>query len=144
MKIIVCGSMTASKEMVSLENQLIEMGHEVVLPEFTHDYAEMETFERMHSESSNNKKQYDLIRGYFEKMKDADAVLIANVERKGIPGYIGGNSFLELGFGHVLDKQIYLLNAIPEVSYQDEIIAMQPVILYGDLSKIMVPVAETI
>lgn len=136
--------MTASKEMVELESQVIKSGHEVTLPEFTHDYAKMETFERMHSESSDNKKHYDLIRGYFEKMKDADAVLIANVERKGVPGYIGGNSFLEMGFAHVLNKPIYLLNPIPEVGYQDEIIAMQPVILNGDLSKITNLVQEPV
>lgn len=128
--------MTAAKEMLNLNDQLVGLGHEIILPEFTHDYAKMETHEMVHLESSSNKKQYDLIRGYFEKIKSVDAVLIANVERKNIPGYIGGNSFLEMGFAHVLNKPIYLLNPIPEIGYQDEIVAMQPIALEGDLFKI--------
>ena len=136
MKIVVCGSMTASKEMVKVEKELKELGHNVILPEFTHDYAAMETIDKIHTESTHNKVQYSLIKGYYEKIKDSDAVLIVNIEKKDISGYIGGNTFLEMGFAHVLDKKIYLLNEIPAVSYQDEIDAMQPVVLDGDLSKI--------
>jgi len=44
---------------------------------------------------------------------------------------------MEIGFAHVNDKKIFLLNPIPEqVSYLDEIKAMVDVILEGDLSKI--------
>jgi len=70
-------------------------------------------------------------------MKGADAVVVVNLEKKGIPSYIGGNTFLEMGFAHVLDKKIYLYNDIPDLSYTDEIQAMQPVALKGDLSKII-------
>jgi len=136
MKIVICGSMTASKEMIEVEKKLQEMGHEIVLPDFTHEYAVMYTLDEMHKESSKNKVKHDLIRGYFKKIKDGDGILVVNVERKGISGYISGNSFLEMGFAHVLNKPIYLLHEIPEISYSDEIRAMQPIILNGDLSKI--------
>lgn len=63
-------------------------------------------------------------------------MLIANVERKGIKGYIGGNSFLEMGFAFVLKKPIYLLHEIPDIEYRDEIEAMMPIIINGDFSKI--------
>ncbi len=62
--------------------------------------------------------------------------LAVNIDKKGIKNYIGGNTFLEMGFAHVLDKKIFLLNEIPDISYKDEIKAMQPIILNGDLSKI--------
>jgi predicted RNA-binding protein with PUA domain len=136
MKIIICGSMSASKEMVESEKKLVELGHEVILPEFTHEYAQMETLSKMHTESARNKVEYDLIRGYFDKIKSGDAILIVNVERKNIPGYIGGNSFLEMGFAHILNKPIYLLNQIPEIGYKDEIEAMNPIILNGVLENI--------
>lgn len=136
MKIVVCGSMTASKEMIEAENKLKELGHEVVLPEFTREYAAMDTHDTMHTESAKNKVEYDLIKGYFEKIKDSDAVLVANVERKGIARYIGGNSFLEMGFAFVLDKPIYLLHSIPELGYKDELEAMSPIVLDGNFSKI--------
>ena len=122
--------------MVEAKKKLVELGHEVILPEFTEEYAEMKTFGKIHIESSRNKIKYDLIRGYFDKIKESDVVLIANIERKGIEGYIGGNSFLEMGFAFVLDKPIYLLHNIPNLSYRDEIEAMRPIIIDGDLSLI--------
>ena len=136
MKIVICGSMTASKEMVAAEKKLIEMGHEVVLPEFTNHYAGMDTLNKMHTESARNKVKYDLIRGYFSIIKNGDAILVINIDRKSIKGYIGGNSFLEMGFAYVLNKPIYLLHQIPDVGYQDELEAMNPIIINGDYTKI--------
>ncbi|HEY4475414.1 MAG TPA: hypothetical protein VJB92_01695 [Candidatus Paceibacterota bacterium] len=137
MKIVICGSMTASKEMIEAETKLKELGHEIILPEFTHQYAAMDTIDKIHTESARNKVEYDLIKGYFEKIKNNDAVLVANVERKGVKGYIGGNSFLEMGFAFVLNKPIYLLHEIPDINYKDEIEAMTPIILNGDFLKII-------
>jgi len=137
MKIVICGSMTASKEMIEAETKLKELGHEVIVPDFTRDYAAMDTIEKIHKESARNKVEYDLIKGYFEKIKNNDAVLVANVERKGVKGYIGGNSFLEMGFAFVLNKPIYLLHEIPDINYKDEIEAMIPIILNGDFLKII-------
>lgn len=128
--------MSVSKEMVDVGQKLIALGHTVILPEFTHNYAEMGTIDKMHTESAKNKVKYDLIRGYFNKIKEGDAVLIVNVNRKGIDGYIGGNSFLEMGFAHILNKSIYLLYQIPQMGYRDEIEAMNPIILDGGLNKI--------
>lgn len=122
--------------MVALEKELSQRGHEVVLPEFTHDYAAMATIDKAHIESARNKVEYDLIRSHFDKIKSGDAIIVANVKRKGIPGYIGGNSFLEMGFVFVLDKPIYLLNQIPACGYQDEIEEMWPIVLGGDISRI--------
>lgn len=136
MKIIVCGSMTAARKMVEVEKELASLGHEVVLPRFSHEYAQMGSEEEMHSESVKNKVDHDLIRDYFEEIKGGDAVLIINDDRKGIKNYIGGNSFLEMAFAHVLNKKIFLLNPIPEMGYSDELIAMHPDILNGDLNLI--------
>ncbi len=136
MKIVICGSMTASRKMVEIEKNLQKLGHTIVLPEFTHEYASMDTTDKMHTESAKNKVEYDLIRGYFEEIKNCNAILVVNVERKGIRNYIGGNSFLEMGFAHILNKKIYLLNPSPEMIYSDEIKAMDPIVLSGDLTKI--------
>lgn len=136
MKIVICGSMSASKEMLRTEEELKILGHTIILPKFIHDYAQMDTLDKMHAESAKNKVKYDLIRGYFDKIKEGDAILVVNVERKNIEGYIGGNSFLEMGFAYILNKPIYLLNKIPEMGYEDEIEAMKPIILNGDFTKI--------
>lgn len=136
MKIIVCGSMTASREMMTAKVALEGQGHEVILPEFTEVYASLDSEADMHRESAENKVQYDLIRGYFTTISEGDAILVVNIERKGIPGYIGGNTFLEMGFAHVLNKSIYVLNELPDMGYLDEMRAMQPIILQGDYSQI--------
>lgn len=128
--------MSASKEMVEVEKQLLTLGHEVVLPEFTHDYAAMATIDRAHTESIRNKVQHDLIRAHFNKIQAGEAILVVNIERNNVIGYIGGNSFLEIGFAFVLNKPIYLLYPIPECSYRDEIEAMRPIVLAGDITKI--------
>lgn len=80
----------------------------------------------------------DAIRAYHAKIVEGDAVLIANFEKKNIPGYIGGNTFLEMGFAHVLNKPLYVLHPLPDVSYVDEMHAMQPTILEGDIKKLTV------
>ena len=128
--------MTVAKKMIEIENGLKALGHEVVLPRFTKEYAQMGSTDEMHSESVKNKVEHDLIRDYFEEIKNGDAVLVINEERKNIKNYIGGNSFLEMAFAHVLNKKIFLLNPVPEMIYSDELIAMQPEILNSDLSLI--------
>ena len=132
MKIVICGSMTLAQKMLDAERELQSRGHKIILPEFVKEYAALENAEQRHSESAKNKVRYDLIRGYFQEIKKSDAVLIVNSERHGIQNYIGGNSFLEMGFAHVLRKGICLLNPVPEMLYTDEIRAMQPIVINGD------------
>ena len=83
------------------------------------------------------KKKGDAITKHFRKIDESDSVLITNYEKKGIANYIGGNTFLEIGYAYGTGKKIYILNDIPESSaYKDEILAMHPVILNGYISKI--------
>lgn len=142
MKLAICGSLDFTYEMNDLRNQLENFGFEVIIPltakrildgEFTLDEIKSEKSAGTFSEIGI---KYDAIRAYNNIIKESDAVLIANYDKKGIKNYIGGNAFLEMGFAHILEKPIYLLNDIPEMIYSDEIKAMQPIILSGDLSKI--------
>ncbi len=136
MKIVICGSMTSSKKMVEIANKLRQENYDVVLPRNTEEYAKEELANEISRESIKNKIDNDLIRDYFDKIKNSDAILVVNVEKNKIKSYIGGNSFLEMGFAHALNKEIFLLSDIPEMIYTDEIKAMQPIILKGDLKKI--------
>lgn len=128
--------MRLSREMVEIKNRLNNLKHDVRLPDFVEEYANLEKTEDMHRESVKNKIDHDLIRGYFKEIESGDAILVVNKTVNGIKNYIGGNSFLEMGFAHILNKKIFLLNPIPEVSYKDEIIAMKPSVLDGNLEKI--------
>ena len=136
MRIVVCGSMIFFRQMVELKKELTLCGHSVTLPHRAGEYANGNLPPESPGESAANKIKYDLIRFYFEEINKGDAVLVLNGERHGVPNYIGGNTFLEMGFAHVLNKKIFLLNPIPEIGYKDEIIAIQPTVLDGDFSKI--------
>lgn len=129
MRIAICGSMQFAKEMIKLKAQLESIGHSIVLPKDTDLYANGSKS----VETKWEKVEGDLIRGYYEKIKDADAVLIANYSKNGIENYVGGNALLEMGFAHVLNKKIYLLHSVPVMNYSDEIESMKPMVLSGDV-----------
>ena len=46
-----------------------------------------------------------------------------------VKNYVGGNTLMEIGFAHVLNQKIFMLNPIPEMPYcKSEIEAVKPVI----------------
>jgi hypothetical protein len=136
MKIGISGSMQFIEQQVDLCKRLRAMGHEVFMSNFADKYVG-KTDEEKERQKIEDKTNNDAIREYWKPMQDADALLVANLDKHGIPGYIGGNAFLEMGFAHVLDQKIFLLNPIPDMPYYGtEIVAMKPVVINGDLSKI--------
>ncbi len=82
------------------------------------------------------KIEYDFIRRHFANIEQSDAILILNFPKNKIDGYIGGNTFLEMGYAFGLRKKIYTLCSIPAMDYEAEMHAMQPIVLNGDLTKI--------
>ncbi|KKT71502.1 MAG: hypothetical protein UX09_C0021G0005 [Candidatus Uhrbacteria bacterium GW2011_GWE2_45_35] len=89
-------------------------------------------------EDALTKIHHDLIREHFNKIEKSDAIFVANFEKNGVLGYIGGNTFLEIGLAFYLRKPIYLLNELPEkIGYQEELLAMQPVVIGEDWNKIL-------
>ncbi|MFA6410801.1 MAG: hypothetical protein WCW26_04490 [Candidatus Buchananbacteria bacterium] len=135
-KIIICGSISSADEILRAKADLEEKGHEVEIPEGIKHINEWEGEDAKIFEKAERKIKYDLIRGYYEKMKNYDVVLIVNPEKNGVKGYIGGNTFIEMAFAHILKKPLYILYQIPEMSYTSEILAMQPIVLNRDLSLI--------
>jgi hypothetical protein len=136
MKIIICGSISAADEILITKQKLEEMGHEVEIPLGVKNFELRGRTEVSIEEKAEDKIKYDLLRGYFESMKNYDAVLIVNPEKRGIQGYIGGNTLIEMAFAHVLNKDLFCLNSLPQMAYTSELLAMQPIILNGDLASL--------
>ena len=142
MKIVICSSLDFTYQIKEIAGELEKKGHQVVVPKTSKMILNGEIgLEQIKKEKENREIQkraieYDVIRLYFDEIKNADAVLILNLDKKGIKNYIGGNVFLEMGFAHVLNKKMFLLNDIPDMHYKTEIRVMQPIILNGDLDKI--------
>ena len=140
MKITLCGSVKSAKKMVQLYGELKKLGHDPIMHEEMFGIADGTAKELISGIAANHaqvKKENNFIKWWYNCIRNSDAILVCNVTQKGIANYIGGNTFLEIGFAHVHDKKIFLLNRIPEeVPYVDEIKAMVDVVIEGDLRKI--------
>ena len=131
--------MAFAKEMVDVSINLKRSGHVCFIPHDAIAHVTGKIKKDSSSEGIHKKIAKDLIRRHYNYIKKSDAVLVLNYGKKGVKNYIGGNTFLEMGFAHVLRKPIYLLNPIPAMGYTDEIMVMRPTILDGDLLKIPTP-----
>lgn len=125
--------MKFANEVRKVAKRLEKMGHKVLLPVF-HDNVDF--WKATPEFKAGLKKNEGLIKRHYDLIKNSDAILVTNYDKEEIKGYVGGNSLLEMGFAYILGKKIYLLNPIPEMHYKAEILAMEPVILNGDLTKI--------
>lgn len=143
MKIVICASVDFSYEIKDYSDKLVKLGHTTEMPFTTRKIINGElTLEQFKKEKQKNgdgafrKVKEDLIKRYYNLIKEADAILVLNFDKNNIKNYIGGNVFLEIGFAHVLDKKIFVLNNLPQINYLDELLAMQPIIINNDLNKI--------
>ena len=139
MNLVVLASMAAAKEMVEAKDYLEQQGHIVIIPEHTEKYASGEMLDVGGSEGARRKIKDDLIRKHYNLICGNDAVLTLNaVAKRGILHYIGGNTFLEMGFAYIEYKRIFLLFDVSDQqqSIAQEVEAFQPVILNGDLDII--------
>ncbi len=136
MKVGVAGSMQFTERMMELCEQLEQMGHQSFMSKFGPAFVGKTDAEK-EKIKLEQKYNHDAIREFWKPMQSADALLVANYDKHGIKNYIGGNAFLEMGFAHVLNQKIYLLNPIPKMPhYETEIVAMRPAVINGDLNKI--------
>lgn len=137
MIIALCGSLSFAKQMKKVKDFLEKRGHRVFTPPLMDHYlnGKLKKYKQPEKEAAK-KKNFNLIKVHYEAIKKSDAILVLNYTKNKVKNYIGGNSFLEMGFAHVLGKKIYLLNPIPKMSYTAEILAMEPIVLNGDLKKL--------
>ena len=133
MKITVCGSMQFEQEMRQVAERLRALGYETAVPNSVEGHA--------YGEGGDLDEIADLKRGFIEehfaKIDTSEAILVVNHDKKGIAGYIGGNTLMEVtyAFAHGLD--IYTLYELPTgVSYASEIVALMPTVLHGDIDAL--------
>lgn len=124
------------QEMYVTKKKLEKKGFSVLVPKDLDNIEMNESYMDTDEERINVKIEFDFIREHFRKIEKADAILILNYEKKGVAGYIGGNTFLEMGYAFGLGKKVYLLYPVPDMDYKTEMHAMQPVVIHGDLGKI--------
>jgi len=147
MKITICASVDFTPKIIEIKKELEGMGHTVNIPYFTTMIlnGEMKFEEYLKAKENGDfdlrqKQPVDMIKRYWDFIKNSDAILVLNLEKKGIKNYIGGSTLMEMGFAYGFGKKIYLYNSIPErserIHYVDEILDMDPVVIDGDLGRI--------
>jgi hypothetical protein len=137
MTIAISASMFFHNEMRSAKDTLEKLGHIVFVPMGSDEEVPIEAKPGIsRDELIAAKIEYDFIRKHFKNIENSDAILILNYPKNGIDGYIGGNTFLEMGHAFGLGKKIFTLYPLPKMDYESEMHAMQPIVIDGDLSKI--------
>ena len=127
MTIVICGSIKFYDDFLKLGIELEKLGHKVVQPEAPSPK----------SDSAEFFKDDGLVRRHMDKIALGDAVLIPNYQKNNIEGYIGPNTLMEIAVAFYLKKKIYLLNPVPESGPAQEIMAVEPIILKGELDNII-------
>lgn len=143
MKIVICASVNFPEKIREVEKGLKERGHKVVIPysiikHSIQSYEDAQKLKEMYDYQTAEKPEFT--RRHFNEIKNADAILVVNVEKNSIPDYIGGATFSEMMFAFYWEKKIFLLNPIPTheklAFFRDEIEAVQPVVLNRNLDLV--------
>ena len=139
MEIMICGSMTFSKEMIKAKNKLEEMGHDVRVPCDIDVHLDDEDFIDDLEKDFEHCVENEVMKKCFSKVEESDAILVLNYEKNNISGYIGTSTLMEMGLAYYFDKRIFLLFSPPQYSkhrWAHEVRVFQPEILNGDLEKL--------
>ncbi len=146
MNITICGSIAFYDKMLDIKKKLEQLDYQVKLPPFEvkdengNMISVKEYYSKRKAEINDASwiwdRKEEAMRLHFQKVEWCDAVLILNYDKNDIPNYIGVNTLLEMGLAFHLNKKLFLLNEIPEISYKEEILGMKPIIINNDLTKI--------
>lgn len=137
MRITICGSLQFASKILEIEQQLIALGHEPIVPLETEKFLAWWLPNDRSTWSSEFARAGML--GHYENISNSDAIVVANFEKNGIKWYIGGAVLIEMWVACHLKKKIFVLHNLPshnEVRYVQEINLMSPVIINNDLSLI--------
>lgn len=136
MKIGIIGSMQFSERMLAVAEELRRLGHQPVVSLFVQTMVGKNDEEKERLKIAQ-KHDENAMKRDIEHLSDVDAILMLNLEKNGVPNYVGGNAFLELGVAYLQGKKLFFTNPLPDTPvFRTELEAFHPVILNGDLTKI--------
>ena len=118
-----------------IKKYLEKKGHQLKMPN-SYDNPLKENEMKSLSQKDHMKWKGNMMRTDEKNISPQDAVLVLNLEKKGIQNYIGGATFLEIYMAWNMNKKTFLYNPLPNCSFTDELIGINPIILNQDLTKI--------
>lgn len=148
MIITICSSVDFSPRLIEIKEELERMNHQVNIPYFTQKIIDGEISYEEYMEAKEKDggdillreaQSMDMIKRYWDFIRNSDAILVLNLNKKGIDNYIGGSTLMEMGFAYGHGKKIFLFNPIPlrseRIHYVDEIMDMKPTVINADLTR---------
>ena len=137
MKIALAGSCVFAKEIIDIKKELEAKGHVVFTTENLEEYVKKPEIKKDFEEEVRVSKENDVITSFFKKIEQGDALVVCNLNKNNINGYLGPNVLMEIGVAYYLNKKIYLLNEVDRSqSCAVETAIIDAIILNGDLDKI--------
>ena len=139
--ITICSSSSFYERAGKIKDLLIGRNFDVIIPKMAEEMRSKNNYERVNYQPwLTDPKAYHvkaaLIRGHFDEVAKADAVLVLNDEKHGVANYIGGNVLMEMGVAFHLKLPIFILNEAPtDVSYAEEVLGLEPIILHGKIEN---------
>ena len=135
MKIFICCSKHIYDRVLPIKEELESKGHIITLPN-SFDAPMKEEEMKTVSKEAHIEWKINMMKKQEPKVRENDAILVLNLEKHGQQNYIGGATFLEIFKAFELEKKIFLYNPIPENIFQDELVAINPVVINGNLSLV--------
>jgi hypothetical protein len=135
MKIFIVSSKHFYNRLGNIADFLKKQGHKITYPNSYDEPLKEEEMKSLSKEEHIKWKRI-MLKKDEENILPQDAILVLNFEKKGIPNYIGGATFLEIYKAFELNKKIFFYNSLPKCSFTDELIAIDPIIINGDLEMI--------
>lgn len=130
-RIVICGSMSFYGDMLEIQSMLKEKSILSMVPEAEDQYVAALSEENFTAFKRRVSFQY--LRTI--RAPETVAILAVNVDKHGISGYIGPNTFAEIAVAFAQQKKIFLLQGIPH-DYFEELEAWGVISLDGSLSGI--------
>jgi DNA-binding transcriptional MerR regulator len=128
MKIFICASKHLYYKIPEIKKYLEKQGNKITLPNsFDRPFKEEEM--KKISKEEHIKFKQKMMKLQESKIKKQDAILVLNFEKKGIPNYIGGATFMEIIKAWELNKKIFFYNPVPKCAFTDELNGINPIIL---------------
>ena len=135
MKILICCSKYFYSEIKKIVGVLESRGHEISYPN-SYDEPFMEERLKMLGPEDHVKWKSMMMWKDEDNIEPQDAIFVLNFEKKGVPNYIGGATFLEIYTAWKMGKKIFFYNPLPNCSFSDELRGINPILIKGDLSLI--------
>ncbi len=142
--IAICSSASFFKEDHEIGKSLTKLGFKVKQPDHVYlmrrnNNYDVTHYKTWHKNPLDYKKKTELIISHFKKIEKSDAILVVNLTKRGVKGYIGGNTLIEMAIAFYLGKPIYIYDSISKnCLHEEEIRGMNPLFINKDLSKIRI------